>query len=64
MKIFYCLTCVLLLSSCVYYSVQRDFGIGKTNTSSACDSGSKKAKEKCRADLKKLNESIQTQKTH
>jgi len=60
MKITFCLFCVLLLSSCVYYGVQRDFEIGNKAKKSACDTGSKQQKSKCRADLKKLNEAIQT----
>lgn len=62
MRIISCLVCVLLLSSCVYYSVKRDFGIDNKRTKPACNTGSKKEKEKCRADLIKLNESIQTRK--
>ena len=62
MKIIYCLSCVLLLSSCVYYSVQRDIDLGNNSKKSACDTGSRKAKEQCRAELKKLNEAIQTRK--
>jgi len=62
MKIICGLVSVLLLSSCVYYGVQRDFDIGGNNKKSACDTGSKNAKEKCRADLIKLNKSIQATK--
>jgi hypothetical protein len=62
MKIIYCLVCVMLLSSCVYYGVQRDFEIADNNKKLTCNTGSKKEKEQCRADLKKLNELIQARK--
>lgn len=64
MKIIYCLVCVLLLSSCVYYGIQRDFDIGRKTTKPACDTGSKRNKEKCRADLRAVNKSIQAQKNN
>jgi hypothetical protein len=63
MKIICCLVCILLLSSCVYYGVQRNFEIGNDSKKSACNTGSIKDKEKCRADLKRLNESIEAQKS-
>jgi hypothetical protein len=49
--------CVLLLSSCVHYSVQRDFG---GNKSDVCSSGSTKEKQKCKAELRSLNKSIES----
>jgi len=64
MKIIYCLVCALLLSSCVYYGLQRDFDNGSNTTKSACDTGSKRDKEKCRADLRAVNKSIQAQKNN
>jgi len=58
MTTFSCLLCILLLSSCVYYGVQRDFEIGNKHVKSACNTGSHKARAKCRADMKRLNDEI------
>lgn len=58
MRVSCCLLCVFLLSSCVYYSAQRDFEIGNKHHKSVCDTGSKKEKSKCRADLRRLKEEI------
>ncbi|KGJ92432.1 hypothetical protein [Thalassotalea sp. ND16A] len=63
MKIICCLVCAFLLSSCVYYGVEYEFDSANKSTTPACDTGSKKQKQKCRADLKKLNEAIQIQKS-
>jgi hypothetical protein len=61
MRIICYFLCVFLLPSCVYYGVQRDFDVGdkSINKSNACETGSKKAKEKCRADLIKLKKLIE-----
>ena len=63
MKVISCLVCTLLLSSCVYYDVQRNFEIGNDTQKTACNTGSIKDKEKCRAELKRLNESIKNQQS-
>lgn len=57
MKIIYALICTLLLSSCVYYSVQRDLGGDSTKP---CTQGSSKDNAKCKAQIKALNEEINT----
>jgi len=63
MKIISCLAGILFLSSCLHYGVQRNFEIGKDTQKSACNTGSMKDKEECRAVLKTLNESIKSQKS-
>ncbi|PKI15971.1 hypothetical protein [Colwellia sp. 12G3] len=58
MKIIYTLICTLLLSSCVYYGVQRDLG---GSSSIACSQGSSKDNAKCKADIKAVNNEINKQ---
>ena len=55
MKIIYALLCTFLLSSCVYYGVQRDFG---GDSSAPCTSGSSKQNAECKAEIKALNNEI------
>lgn len=55
MKLIYALACTLLLSSCVYYSVQRDFG---GDTSAPCTKGSSKDNAKCKAEIRALNNEL------
>ncbi|WP_019028098.1 hypothetical protein [Colwellia piezophila] len=57
MKIITALACSFLLSSCVYYSVQRDFG---GDPSAPCTKGSSKENAKCKAQIKALNKEIYT----
>ena len=52
MKIIYPVLCVFLLSSCVYYGVQRDFG---GDPSAPCTKGSTKDNDRCKAEIKALN---------
>jgi len=61
MRIISGLFCILLLSSCVYYGVQRDFEIGSKQHKLVCDKGSNSEKKKCKADLKRLNDEIAKQ---
>lgn len=61
MKIICCLVGVLLLSSCVYYGTEYDFDTANKNTKSACGTGTKKENDKCRAEIRKVNEAIHTQ---
>jgi hypothetical protein len=58
MKLIYALLCTFLLSSCVYYGVQRDFG---GNSSAPCTSGSSKQNAECKAEIKAVNNEIGTQ---
>lgn len=58
MKFITALACTFLLSSCVYYSVQRDFG---GEASAPCTKGSSKDNAKCKAEIKALNKEINTQ---
>jgi len=53
----FALACSLLLSSCVYYSVQRDLG---GDPAKPCTKGSTKQNEKCKAELKAINASIES----
>ncbi|PKH87559.1 hypothetical protein [Colwellia sp. Bg11-28] len=55
MKLIYALLCTFLLSSCVYYGVQRDFG---GDSSAPCTSGSSKQNAECKAEIKALNNEI------
>ncbi|ALO34876.1 hypothetical protein CMT41_09215 [Colwellia sp. MT41] len=55
MKIIYPLLCLFLLSSCVYYGVQRDFG---GDPSAPCTNGSSKQNAQCKAELKAVNSEI------
>jgi len=56
------LICILIsfffLSSCVYYGTSHEIG---NDPKSSCLSGSAKENKKCRAELKKLKESINKQ---
>jgi hypothetical protein len=63
MKIISCLACVFFLSSCIQHGVQRNVEIGNDTQKSLCNTGSMKDKEVCRAVLKRLNESIKSQKS-
>ncbi len=58
MKIFTALICTFLLSSCVYYSVQRDLG---GDSSTPCTKGSSQDNAKCKSELKRLNDEINKQ---
>jgi len=58
MKFFIVLLCSFLLSSCVYYSVQRDLG---GDPSTPCTKGSSHDNTKCKAELKRLNDEINKQ---
>ncbi|PKG80680.1 hypothetical protein CXF85_21415 [Colwellia sp. 75C3] len=58
MKIFCILVSSLLLSSCVYYSVQRDLG---GSSSIPCSQGSSKDNAKCKAEIKAINQEINKQ---
>ena len=58
MKLICSLLCVFLLSSCVYYGISHEIG---NDPKSPCSSGSTKENKKCRAEIKKLNESIDNQ---
>jgi len=62
-KIISFLACVFFLSSCVHHGVQRNFKIGKDTQKSVCNTGLMKDKEECRAVLRRLNESIKSQKS-
>ncbi|AAZ27517.1 hypothetical protein [Colwellia psychrerythraea] len=55
MKLIYALLCTFLLSSCVYYGVQRDFG---GDSSAPCTSGSSKQNAECKAEIRALNNEI------
>lgn len=59
MKFIYAVACTFLLSSCVYYSVQRDFG---GDPSAPCTKGSTKDNDRCKAEIKALN--IELKNTH
>jgi hypothetical protein len=48
---------VFLLSSCVHYSTTHEIG---NDPKSSCSSGSAKENKKCRAEIKKVNESIES----
>ncbi len=52
------LICLFLLSSCVYYGTSREIG---NDPKSPCSNGSAQENKKCRAELKKLTESIDKQ---
>lgn len=56
MKLTCTILCLLLLSSCVHYGVQRDFGEEK---SSACSNGSSKENQTCKEELKAINKAIE-----
>lgn len=56
MKSICSMLCIFLLSSCVYYGTSHEIG---NDSKSACADGSAKENKKCRADLKKINESIE-----
>ncbi|WNC72868.1 hypothetical protein RGQ13_02515 [Thalassotalea psychrophila] len=58
MRLICSLLCIFLLSSCVYYGTSHEIG---NDPKSACAGGSAKENKKCRADLKRLNESIENQ---
>ncbi len=58
MKIIFALAGTFLLSSCVYYSVQRDLG---GDPSVPCTQGSAKNNAKCKAEIKALNAEINKQ---
>jgi hypothetical protein len=58
MKIIVALVCTFLLSSCVYYSVQGDFGGG---SSAPCNKGSSQENATCKSELKRLNNEINKQ---
>jgi len=58
MKLFTALICTFLLSSCVYYSVQRDLG---GDSSTPCTKDSSQDNAKCKAELKRLNDEINKQ---
>lgn len=55
MKLIYALLCTFLLSSCVYYGVQRDFG---GDSSEPCTKGSSKKNAECKAEIKAINNEI------
>ena len=55
MKIVFALSCVFLLSSCVYYSVQRDLG---GDPSAPCTQGSANQNAICKAEIKAINSEI------
>jgi len=61
MKFICPILCLVLLSSCVHYGVQRDFGGSKN---SVCTSGSSKENQRCKKELKVLNESIKNNVPH
>ncbi|KGJ93801.1 lipoprotein [Colwellia psychrerythraea] len=61
MKYIFALACVLLLSSCVYYGVQRDFG---GDSSAPCTKGSSKDNKKCNAEIKALNNELKNTHNH
>jgi len=56
MKSICSLLCLFLLSSCVHYRTTYELG---NDPKSSCSSGSAKENKKCRADIKKINESIE-----
>lgn len=58
MKLICSLIFVFLLSSCVYYGTSYEIG---NDPKSPCSNGSTKENKKCRAELKKVNESIDNQ---
>jgi len=60
-KLIYVLACSFLLSSCVYYSVQRDFGGAPSDP---CTKGSTKENTKCKAEIKALNAEINRESPH
>lgn len=55
MKLFFAFSCVFLLSSCVYYSVQRDLG---GDPSAPCTQGSAKQNAQCKAEIEAINSEI------
>ena len=55
MNLIYALLCTLLLSSCVYYGVQRDLG---GDSSTPCSQGSSKDNAECKAEIKAINSEI------
>jgi len=61
LKLICVLACSLLLSSCVYYSVQRDFG---GNQAEPCTKGSSKQNAKCKAEIKAVNAEIKRKSPH
>lgn len=58
MKSICSLLCLFLLSSCVYYGTSHEIG---NDSKSTCSNGSTKENKKCRAEIKKLKESINNQ---
>ncbi|TWX65241.1 hypothetical protein ESZ36_18370 [Colwellia demingiae] len=58
MKHIYALLCTFLLSSCVYYSVQRDLG---GDSSTPCSQGSSKDNAQCKAEIKAIKNEIGNQ---
>ncbi len=55
LKLMSAIACTLLLSSCVYYSVQRDLG---GNEAEPCTKGSSKQNAQCKAEIKAINAEI------
>lgn len=55
MKFIFALLCPFLLSSCVYYGVQRDLG---GNPSKPCTKGTSKQNTQCKAEIKAINNEI------
>ena len=56
MKSICSLLCLFFLSSCVHYSITHELD---NDPKSSCSSGSAKENKKCRAEIKKINESIE-----
>jgi len=55
LKLTFTLACSFLLSSCVYYSVQRDLG---GDPAKPCTKGSTKQNAKCKAEIRAVNAEI------